>query len=99
MLEELKAGCLRIGFIWLPKFVSMDFEIGAILAFEYSFPGILIIGCWFHFAQCLFKYLVDIGLKKDNGEDEKFAIGLCNRSFGMRARLGAVQIEFWIMTK
>ena len=70
MLEELKRACYNIGLTFLPAFVSLDFEIGAILAFEYCFPGIQIIGCWFHFAQCLFKKIVLLGLKKEYGEDE-----------------------------
>jgi hypothetical protein len=71
MIEEIKKGCMSINLPFNPKFVSLDFETGAIAAFEYCFPGIFIIGCWFHYAQCLFKKIVAVGLKKQYGEDEE----------------------------
>jgi hypothetical protein len=77
-LEELKEGCLNVGLPFTPKFVCLDFEKGAIDDFEYCFPGILIIGCWFHYAQCLFKKIVAIGLKVQYGEDEELRVVVQN---------------------
>ena len=62
---------LGIALAWKPEFVSLDFEIGAITSFLFCFPTIKIIGCWFHFAQCLFRKIVEIGLKTQYGNDEE----------------------------
>ena len=71
MLKELKEAALSLGLEFRPNFVSLDFEEGAINAFKSQFPLIKIIGCWFHFAQCLFRKLVEFGLKVQYGEDER----------------------------
>jgi hypothetical protein len=40
-----------------------DFEKGAINAFGFEFPGATCKGCYFHFNQCLYRKLCDLGLK------------------------------------
>ena len=76
MLEEIKRGIsdLNLDNAFNPKFVSLDFEMGAILAFIHCFPGISIIGCWFHYAQCLFNKIKDLGLTKAYNEDETLQV-------------------------
>ncbi len=57
MLEELKKGVASLNLPFTPRYVSLDFELGAILAFIHCFPGIFIIGCWFHtFLKKIFYY-------------------------------------------
>ena len=53
------------------NFICLDFEKGAINAFKLHFPAATIIGCWFHYAQCLFRELCAKGLKKQYGEDDE----------------------------
>ncbi len=55
MIYEINKGIIALGLTWKPEFVSLDFEMGAILAFIFCFPAIKTIGCWFHFGQCLFR--------------------------------------------
>ena len=49
------------------------------LSLPYCFPGISIIGCWFHYAQCIFNKIKDLGLTKAYNEDETLhvALALC----------------------
>ena len=61
---------LGIVLTWKPEFVSLDFEMEAIQAFLFCFHTLKIIGCWFHFGQCLFRKIVEIGLKTQYGDDE-----------------------------
>ena len=51
-----------MGLEFRPKFIILDFEREAIQAFRFTFPISAIIGCWFHFGQCLFRKLAEIGL-------------------------------------
>ena len=71
MIYEINKGIIALGLTWKPEFVSLDFEMGAILAFIFCFPAIKIIGCWFHFGQCLFRKILEIGLKTQYGDDEE----------------------------
>jgi hypothetical protein len=38
-------------------------EVAAIEAFTYAFPTVKIVGCFFHFGQCLWRKFVKVGLK------------------------------------
>lgn len=40
---------------WEPEIASMDFEIAAISAIRCINPNIKIVGCQFHFVQCLWR--------------------------------------------
>ena len=53
-----------------PEFILIDFEYAAIKAFIFCFPNAKILGCWFHFGQCLFRKLVELCFKVAYGEDE-----------------------------
>jgi hypothetical protein len=76
MIYEINKSIISLGvelgivLAWKPEYVSLDFEMGAIQAFLFCFPTIKIIGCWFHFGQCLFRKIVEIGLKTQYGDDE-----------------------------
>ena len=71
MLKELKDSALLIGLEFRPEFISLDFERGAINAFQFAFPQATIIGCWFHYGQCLYRTLCDLGLKVQYSKDEE----------------------------
>jgi hypothetical protein len=67
MVSEL---CKERQLEFRPLRILVDFEVGAIAAFKFSFPTSKVIGCFFHFGQCLFRKIVEVGLKKEYGEDE-----------------------------
>ena len=54
-----------------PRRILIDFEEGAIEAFSFFFPSTTIIGCFFHFGQCLWRKFNELGLKTAYAEDEK----------------------------
>lgn len=61
-----------------PKKVIIDFEKAEINAFQNVFPGIRIMCCYFHFKQCLYRHLSQIGHKTryDNDSDFAFKINI-----------------------
>ena len=63
MIYEINKANIELGLVCKPEFVGLDFEMGAISAFLFCFPTIKIIGCWFPFAQSLFRKIVEIGQK------------------------------------
>ena len=42
-------------FVLNPEYILVDFELAAIAALEHHFPNVEIKGCYFHFAQCLWR--------------------------------------------
>jgi hypothetical protein len=53
LLGFLKEGAIKLGLRLNPQIVLTDFEIAAQNAYEFSFPGIRLIGCFFSFrAMC-----------------------------------------------
>lgn len=44
MLAELKIAAVTMGWNFQPTFVSLDFELGAILAFKFNFPLVKFLG-------------------------------------------------------
>ena len=57
MFCELKKAVLTVGLEFRPEFILIDFEYAAIQAFMFCFPRARVLGCWFHFGQCLFRKL------------------------------------------
>jgi hypothetical protein len=57
-----------------PKFVSTDFELSAITAFRAAFPTAQSTGCYFHFAQIMWRKLQNQGLQEtyNRRENEVF---------------------------
>jgi hypothetical protein len=53
LIQELKNSALKYGLVLAPQEVVTDYEFASINAFKYHFPGIKMIGCFFHYAQAL----------------------------------------------
>jgi hypothetical protein len=51
----------------------MDFERSAISAFQESFPEAEVRGCFFHFQQCLYRKLQELGYSRLYDTDKHFA--------------------------
>ena len=45
-----------------PSQIFVDFEEGAIRAFKEEFPGVQVKGCHFHFTQCIWRKIQELGL-------------------------------------
>ncbi|CAF3026468.1 unnamed protein product [Rotaria sp. Silwood2] len=53
-----------------PKFITIDFEKAAENAFAIVFPQCEIFGCFFHFKQCIWRNICELGLKKQFLEND-----------------------------
>ena len=60
--NEVRNVAIMNDLILNPKFITIDFEQGAINALKHVFPNVTIKGCNFHYNQCLFKKLQELGL-------------------------------------
>ena len=70
MISKLIEEALLIKCILRPNEVLLDFKKAAINAFSHFFQ-VMILGCFFHFGECLFKNLCLHGMKTQYGHDEK----------------------------
>ena len=57
-----------------PLFVMTDFEVAALNMFNDTFPFVNLVGCYFHFSQCIFKRIHANGLSQRYRTDEVFAL-------------------------
>ena len=71
MILEIKNACMSKSLVFRPDSIIVDFEIGAIGAFVLHFPSINVVGCFFHYGQCLYRKLVELGLKSQFSQDIK----------------------------
>lgn len=56
-----------------PISISIDFEMGMIKAFQKNFPNAKIVGCFFHYGQCLWRRVQASGSQKMYNDDLGFA--------------------------
>ena len=54
-----------------PKSVLVNFEWASILAYQSYFPNVEMRGCFFHYAQALWKNFIKIGLKSEYGSSKE----------------------------
>ncbi|XP_035210026.1 uncharacterized protein LOC118184461 [Stegodyphus dumicola] len=66
MLQEVKRWCPK----WKPDIIKLDFEAAAINSCMLEFPTSTISGCNFHFNQCLWRKIQEVGLVKEYKENE-----------------------------
>ena len=57
-----------------PQSVMMDFEMAAINAFTLEFPHATLTGCLFHFGQCIYRKVQELGLQQRYRDDDEFAL-------------------------
>ena len=53
------------------EIVISDFELASLNALELAWPGVSIQGCYFHFSQCVYRKIVEMGLKTRYVEDRQ----------------------------
>lgn len=59
---------------WNPDKLKIDFEEGAVLAIRNAFPNADINGCHFHFTQCLWRKVQELGLVRKYMEEEEIRL-------------------------
>ncbi|CAF1129387.1 unnamed protein product [Brachionus calyciflorus] len=62
-LNLLKEACFAKDINLNPEKLVTDFELASFNAFKFHFPGIKVVGCQFHFAQCIRRKVDTLGLK------------------------------------
>ena len=65
VIAELKEAAFTLNLVLNPEIILSDIELAEIQAFKFHFPNFKMLGCFFHFGQCLFKKLVEVGLKHE----------------------------------
>ena len=73
-IQELINNSLANRFSLRPEEILTDFERAIINVYDYFFPHARIYGCWFHFGQCLYMKLCEIGLKNQYSTDSQLKI-------------------------
>lgn len=71
-----------------PKTITLDFEKGAISALKNVFPNASIKGCNFHYNQCIFRKIQELGLQKeynDSSEDDPTSVKCLLQQIGALA--------------
>lgn len=75
-----------------PQVVHVDFEIAFVRELEVVFPSVRVIGCNFHFNQCLWCHIQgDAPLRKKYMEDNDFALNV--RRFAAISSVPLTEIE------
>lgn len=59
-IQIIKDQALENGLQWAPKSVMLDFEQASIKAFKHHFPETRMIGCFFHYSQCLWRKFCEV---------------------------------------
>lgn len=61
---------------WEPAVMTMDFEVASIQAVKHIFPGVKILGCFYHFKKSLWRKAKELGVNKTQpGKDH---VQLCS---------------------
>ena len=57
-----------------PVSLVVDFELASIRAFKHTYPELTVVGCMFHFGQCVWRRLQAEGLSGRYREEPDFAL-------------------------
>ena len=74
-LSLVKEKSESVGFTISPQRIMQDFEKGLMNACIHVFPGVIVKGCYFHYAQCLWQRIQGIGLSvsyRENADHRKW---------------------------
>ena len=64
-LNELRTAAINNDLVLNPKYVTVDFEQAVIRSLKNVFPNTLVKGCNFHYNQCIFRKIQELGLQSD----------------------------------
>ncbi|CAF2618161.1 unnamed protein product [Rotaria sp. Silwood2] len=94
--NELRTAAVKYDLVLNPKFITIDFEQSAIGALKNIFPNTTIKGCNFHYNQCIFKKIQDLGLQKDYNDsldDDSTSVKCLVQQTGASAFMPISQID------
>lgn len=74
LFQELNEMANREDIELKPDFVITDFEMAAINAVKFEFPGVQNKGCFFHLGQSVYRKIQNLQLASRYGTDEDFSI-------------------------
>jgi hypothetical protein len=99
----IRRRAFEIGVVLDPKVVMSDYELAIHSPIKHFWPNIEMKGCFFHFAQCLFKNLCQKGFKVAysktfKGHTNNLKIFL-KRIIGLALLPPAFVTEYWAMIK
>lgn len=63
MFSELKNSAEEIGCLFNPLSIVTDFELSAINAYKFHWPGAELKGCFFHYSQAIIRWAFKNGYK------------------------------------
>jgi len=69
MLTSIKEQMQNLNFTLTPSTVLIDFEIALRQSVQLQFPAVSIKGCYFHFTQCIYRWIQTHGLAIDYREN------------------------------
>jgi hypothetical protein len=78
---------------WSPKIIKFDFEAAVISALNKVFPYSVSTGCNFHFNQCLWRQIQNIGLTVEYKENEQPKVFLLVQALKEEAELVSWQLK------
>lgn len=70
VFQLLRNSMTNLGLQFIPDEVNIDFEDAVRQAVNVEFPNVDIVGCYFHYTQCLYRKILELGLAapyKENG--------------------------------
>ena len=76
MFTHLKNAAEENGYILNPKTIVVDFELAAINAYKFHWPGAEIKGCFFHFTQAVLRWAFRNGYKLHYSANTTFKLWL-----------------------
>ncbi|CAF4124927.1 unnamed protein product [Rotaria magnacalcarata] len=78
IFSELKHLASERGKHFLPNLIVIDFESGVIPVIKTEFPSSKHYGCYFHYTQCIYKRIQQLGIQQQYFNDEVLR-GLCKK--------------------
>lgn len=102
LFNEIRNAALKYELVLNPKFITVDYEKGAIGALKNVFPNATVKGCNFHFNQCVFRKIQDIGLQQEyysSADDDSNSVKRLVQESGALAFMPLDEInELWCKT-
>jgi hypothetical protein len=71
-IDKIKSICNENDYMVNPQFRLSDFEAALQDSIRIVFDNVQVKGCWFHYVQCLYRYVKRLGYQKQHEQDRDF---------------------------